>query len=798
METLLHDVRYGVRQLLRQRGSSIVAVLTLALGIGVSTALLSIIDATMLRPLPYAHPEQLVEIGVEEVQPDGRLSHPTASMEDMRLWQKSDDVFSSVAGYGRAFRGRVVVGDQPERIEVLQITEDYLPMHGVTPFIGRNFTRDETDPGSPLVALAGYGYWQSHYNGRPDVVGQTVRFDTEVATIVGVLPSWFEPTTPVMTPLRIPLAEQSHRGTGRVSVYGRLRPDVTIDQARERISARMTPLTLSGGRQTIPVRARIDSRLDSALAYYRTTINVLAGSVALILLIACVNVSGLLLARGAARQSELAVRASLGAGRARLMRQLLTENVVLALAGGALGVLLAWVSLDAIVANVPLSMPTNSPVRINLAVLGATVALLVPTALLFGLWPAIRLSRVQLGAVMARVGRQRGSALSRRGGQMLIAAEIALAVILVSGAGLMIRSFMRIAAVDLGFARNGLVVMNVLPLDQNPAVHQDYYASLLQQVRTVPGITSAGIVDNFSLGAGGTYTSLTVAGKSNGVGSTVFRVTPGYFETIGAVLTAGRLPTDADGTSGLRGVVVNETAARTMFDGAPVGREFTRAGPDKAPWTVVGVIRDLHHGGPLTVPKDPQVFFPLKIDQYDLNTAMMVVMRPSGEISGLSDRLRRLAQGVGPRVLVEQIRTSEELFGRSVLTPKRRTVLLGLLGGLGLLLALVGVFGMTAYSVARRTTEIGVRLAFGARPAQVVQTMVRDSAVPIAIGTAIGIGGALLTTRVIKSFLFATPPNDPGTLATVAIALAVIGCLAALVPALRAAKVDPSTSLRAE
>ena len=296
-------------------------------------------------------------------------------------------------------------------------------------------------------------------------------------------------------------------------MYARLRPDVTIDQARERLSARMPIRTLPNGQQTSNPRVAINSRLESALTYSRTTVNVLAGSVGLILLIACVNVAGLLLARGAARQSELAVRASMGAGRGRLMRQLLTESAVLALIGGALGVLLAWLSLDAIVANVPLSMPTNSPVTLNLTVLGATLALLVPTALLFGLWPAIRLSRVQVGSVLARTGRQRGSALSRRGGQLLIAAEVALAVILVSGAGLMIRSFMRIAAVDLGFARNGLVVMDVLPLDQNPAVQNEYYTSLLQQVRTIPGITAAGIVDNFSLGGASSFSSVTVDGK---------------------------------------------------------------------------------------------------------------------------------------------------------------------------------------------------------------------------------------------------------------------------------------------
>ncbi|HUL72827.1 MAG TPA: ADOP family duplicated permease [Vicinamibacterales bacterium] len=798
MDAFLQDVRYGFRQLIRQRGSSLVAVITLALGIGVSTAIFSIIDATMLRPLPYPHPEQLVDVSPEETMPDGRVSRATASMEDMRLWQQSDDIFAMVAGTGSAFRGRIVVGDQPERIAVTQFTEDYLPMLGVTPLIGRNFTREETDPGAPLVALLGYGYWTSHYDGRADVVGQTVRFDTEVATIIGVLPASFNARTPVCLPLRTPVAEYSRRGTGRVSVTARLRPDVTIEQAQERLSARMPIRTLPGGEQTRNPHVSVRSQLQGELRYYRTTINVLAGSVALILLIACVNVAGLLLARGAARQSELAVRASLGAGRGRLIRQLLTESTVLGLLGGALGVLLAWLSLDGIAANIPLSLPANSPVALNLWVLGATAALLVPTTLLFGLAPAIRLSRVQIGSVLARSGRQRSTALSRRGGQLLIAAEVALAVILVTGAGLMIRSFMRIAAVDLGFARTGLVVMDVLPLDQNPAVHQEYYASLLQQIRAVPGIASAGIVDNFTLGAGTTFSSINVAGKTTGGGATMFRATPGYFETIGAVLLAGRLPTDTDSASGLRGVVINDMAARNFFDGSAVGREFTRIGPDQRPWMVIGVIQNLRHGGPLSTRQEPQIFFPLQITQYDLNTAMMVVMRPTDSTSGLSDQLRRLAQSLGPRVLVERIRTSEEMFGTTVLNPRRRTVLLGLLGGLGLALALVGVFGMTAYSVTRRTAEIGVRLAFGARPTQVVRAMVRDSAVPIIIGTVLGLGGAWLATGVIRSFLFATEPTDPATLATVAVTLAVAGGLAALVPALRAARVDPATSLRTE
>jgi predicted permease len=797
MDRLLQDVRSAVRQLLRQRGSSAVAILTLALGVGATSAIFSVIDATMLRPLPYPDPEQLVSVGVTEVRADGTTRSPTAAMEDMRFWQQADDVFSIVAGYGRAFRGRIADGPNPERLEVLQITEDYLRMHGVAPIAGREISREDTDPGAPIVALLGYGYWQSRFGGR-DVLGQAIRLDDETATIVGILPPSFNASTPVTTPLRIASGEYGRRGTGRVSVYARLRPGVTIEQAHDLLAARMTGWAPSGGGARPPAassQARITSRLDSATRSAQTTVNVLGGAVALILLIACVNVAGLLLARGAARQSELAVRASLGAGRARLVRQLLTEAGVIALAGGAVGIVLAWMTLDLIVANIPMSLPANSPVALNGRVLAATSALLLPTALLFGLLPALRLSRVRLGSALARGGRQPGSSLSRRGGQALIAAEVALAVVLVAGAALMIRSFIRLGAVDLGFHPSGLVIMQALPLDRTPGVHKDYYLALQQRVRALPGVSSAGVVDHFPLGGGATSSAVTIGGEHHQ--TAVFRVLPGYFETIGATLRAGRWPTDADYASG---VVLSDTAARTMFPGGrPLGRELGSAGVTPRMWTVIGVVGDLRHGGPQsTMFAGSQVFYPLEPTEYDLTTPMTLVMQVRGRPAGLAVDLRRVATSIGPRVLVESIRSGDELLGSSVLTPRRRTVLLGLLGGLGLLLALAGVFGMTAYSVTRRTAEIGVRIALGARPAQVVGTMMQDAAWPLALGTAAGLGGAVLATRLIQSFLFEISPTDPLTLTAVCSALVVTGCVAALIPALRAAKIDPVASLRAE
>lgn len=801
MDALLQDLRSGARQLFRQRGSSLVAIVTLALGIGVSTAIFSVIDATMLRPLPYPDPEQLVEIDVAQRRSNGEWSSLTASMEDLRAWQAASDVVTHVAGYGTAFRGRIADGAEPERLPVMHFTEDYLRMYGVAPILGRGFTRDDVEFGAPLVALIGYGYWQSRFGGQNDVIGQTIRLDDDVATIIGVLPKSFHASTPVATPLHIDPKMFASRGMGRPTVFARLRPGVSIEQAQAVLSARTPQQTVGRASSPREARAAVTSRLDGMLRDYRTTVNVLVGAVALILLIACVNVAGLLLARGAMRRSELAVRASLGAGRGRLIRQLLTESVVLAVPAGALGVLLAWISLDVLVANIPMRLPADSPVTLNVTVLALTTALLVPTTLLFALAPAIRLSQVAIGSVLARGSRQVGSSLSQRGGQLLIAAEVALAVVLVAGAGLMLRSFARISAVDLGFDTDGLVTMDVLPFERTSAAQKEYYTQLVQRLRTVPGVSSVGLVDHFALGDITAFSSVIVG--RDGTAATVYETMPGYLETIGATVRQGRLPSDAEYASGFRVVVVNDSLARELFpDGSAIGRTVTRPGKPDHPWTIVGVVADLRHGSPLNaVDRDQerfQTFFLVDSNGLELTSPMTVVLRTAGDVPGLGDQLRRVAQSIGPRVLVERIRSANDLFGERVITPKRRTVLLGLLGALGLVLALVGVFGMTAYAVSRRTSEIGVRMAFGARPGQVVRTIVRDSALPIAVGVMVGVGASLLATRTIESFLFQTQPNDPATLAAVAVVLAVAGGIAALVPALRAAKIDPATSLRAD
>ena len=673
LEQLLQDIRYGIRQLVRARGWSVVAVLTLALGIGASTALFSVIDAAMLRPLPYPDPDRLVTIRTEVDFPDGSVSQPMPSMDDMRTWQNADDVLSSVAGWGGAFGGRIVDGPEPERIQVFEFTEDYLSMHGVTPVLGRDFSFEDMRAEAPPVALLGYGYWQSRYGGRTDAIGESIRLSDGVATIVGVLPRSFNTGSPVSRPLRIPLEEVSSRGTGRVSVYGRLQPGITIEAASERLSS----LTVPG--RALEARAIVDSRLNRTTDSYRTTVNVLVAAVALILLIACVNVAGLLFARGAARQPEFATRFSVGAGWPRLTRQLLTESLVLALVGAGVGVGLASVALDAIVANIPMSIPENSAVEINLRVLAGTAALLIPTVVVFGFMPAILLSRVNLAQAFAHGARHSvSSTLSRRGGQMLIVAEVALAAILVVGAGLMVRTYARLAAFDLGFDPDGLVAMEVLPLSPDPGVHETYYPELLRRLRATVGIATAGGVDNFPLGGS----------HEVWLGSRLAANRPGPRCSVCCRATSRRLTLNFS-TGGCRrtGTMHPDTGVRLSIrrrlgeifpDGRAVGGRFTHFGQSE-PWTVLGVVADVRHGGPLgdTRVTNSQVYLPFEASEANMTRAMTIVVRPSGSGPNPLGQLRSVAQSVGPRVLVESVRTADDWFGDRVATPRRRTLSVG-------------------------------------------------------------------------------------------------------------------------
>ena len=503
METMLQDVKYTLRQLSRQPSFAILSVITLALGIGVSTALFSVIDAALLRPLPYPHPEELVTIDVEETTKD-KPSRIAPSMADIRAWRALDTIVSQ-AGMGRVagFVPLVVDSGTPQRLTVASASEGFLETYGITPILGRGVDADDTREGAPRVALLGHAYWQGEFGGDPNVVGRSVRIQNEPVTIIGVLPRGFYQETAVWQASQFPNVRLNRRGSG-TPVIARLRPGVTIAQARA-VFETVTAPSIEPARTAFPVRVVMESMYADETNGFGATIQTLSLAVGLILLIACVNVAGLLLARGATRQVELAIRASIGAGRGRLVRQLLTESVVLAVAGALVGVLLAYVSLDALVALVPLALPANSPVEINATVLAFALGLSVLTALLFGLVPAFKLSRTpKMMTTMLAVG-GRGAPLSKRAGQWLIGVEVALALVLMTGAGLILRSFAKLASVDLGFDVENVLTMEVEPLDQSASIRRDYYVSLADALRRLPEVASIGAIDQMALKGGGTY-----------------------------------------------------------------------------------------------------------------------------------------------------------------------------------------------------------------------------------------------------------------------------------------------------
>jgi predicted permease len=652
------DLGYGLRLLARAPGFTTLAVLTLALGIGATTAIFSVVDAALLRPLPYPHPEQLVSVSVKEKAADGDVMQFGPSVADIEAWRNDGQVFSHITIWRRVMAPGILDGPGPERISMRRISEDYLRLHGVAPVAGRDFDVADTKAGAPAVALISYGFWQARFGGAPDVLDRVIRVDGEPMTIVGVLPSQFYPDEEVWRPYPA-TGSLTRRGSG-ASIYGRLRPGVTIEQAE----ARLAQVAAATAGQDPAEGVVVESLLEDAIADYAATTNVLVAAVGAILLIACINVAGLLLARGAVRSSELAIRTAIGAGRMRLLRQLLTESVVLALIGGAAGVCIAWLTLDLLVANIPIDLPANSPVTLNPRVLALAAGLSMATGLLFGFLPALRFSRANVAGVLARGDRRHGSALSRRGGQILIACEVALALVLLSGAGLMIRSFNRLLAVDLGFDPARVLTIDVVPVSTDAATLRRYYPALVESLRHMPGIEAVGAVDHFPMGGGSTITFA----RSDGEWINVHLrgIVGQYLEALEIPMLAGRAPTAEELAGAAPVVVLNEQAVRELFGGgSPIGRHFSLR--DTA-HRVVGVIRDVRSSGP-RFPPEPEVYLGYGIE--DPRPAMVVV-RPRPDSGPLQAQLREAARAIGPRVVISHIRPASELSSLYVLTPRQR------------------------------------------------------------------------------------------------------------------------------
>ena len=797
---MMQDLRYVLRTLRRSPGFTATVILTLALGIGATTAVFTIADAVLFRPVLYPNQDRLVGIFLEpedrasgQFEREGRqVIWPSAW--DLTNWQAMARSYESLATWVPTPTDLVSESPEVDRQNTWNISPDYLRVYGIQPVLGRAFSRSDHEPNAPPVVILGYRFWRDRMAADRAVLGTVLKFDKGTATIVGVLPESLYPTVSLWRPLPIS-ALNPPKPTG-LRVVGRLKPGISLSEAQAELSAitpRESPMRPRAG-AAAPFVAPELAAPRGAAAW------ILLGAVGCVLLIACVNVAGLQFARGVSRQQELVVRSALGAGRWRLFRLVMTESLLVAAVGGLLGVGLAWLTLDLLLLITPVqNVSLFRSVTLNPMVLTGAALVSILSGVAFGLLPAIRLSAVRFGARDLRVGSgQRTTVATHRTGRMLIAAEVALALVLFAGSTLMIRTLLRIHAVDVGFDPAGFVAVaaNVVDGTRSDAFRD----ALLDRVRSVPGVTMTGAVTGLPLtGARITGAELShvdgrpAAGPKNGWGPRSF--VPGYFETIGMTRVAGTWPSAADCAATPSPLVLNETAARGIFGTEPALGQLLVSRNEVH--RVMAIAGDIRHAGPLQEPGG-EVYFCSGTPAATPYGYPAVVIRSDRPFPETAAHLRAAVLAVGERVMDIRIQRGDELYAERTALPRHRTYLLSILGGVGLLLAMVGVFGTTSSAVARRTREVGIRMAFGARPVDAVRAIVLDAALPGAIGMAIGLAGAYWCAPVLSSFLFQTSPRDPWALGSAALALALAGLLAAWIPARRAAGVNPVDALRAE
>ena len=822
METLRQDIRFGLRTLLKRPGFTLVAVLTLALGIGANSAIFSVVNAVVLRPLPYGAPDRLVALwgnlnqkGFEELE----LSAPEYA--DFR--RAGAHVFEDVAAYSQGGFNLTGAGE-PERIQGVYATASLFPTLGVAPLRGRAYTEEEDRPGSDDVAVISHSLWQRRFGADPSVVGKSVTLDGRPTTIVGVMPAGFrfpDNDTDVWKPAAFSadLLSPNNRGSHFLNAVARLKPGFTAERASEEAAA----LARAQGQENAnnyprgfgaSVRPLQEEVIGTNV---RTSLFVMLGAVGLVLLIACANVANLLLARAASRRKEVAVRTALGAGRARIMRQLLTESVLLSLAGGAAGLMLALWGVDLLVTLAPEGTPRLGEVGLDARVVAFTFGVSLLTGVVFGLAPALHSSKVDLNESLKEGGRggAEGAGRGRLRG-LLVVGEFALALVLLASAGLLVKSFARVLEESPGFESRGVLTMRVV-LSQSKYgsydQHRGFYSNLFERLRRLPGVEAVGANNMVPLsGSGGSRTFL-IEGRPVPEGQPkpeeqLRFVTPGYFEAMRVPLLRGRDFTERDVAGQTRVAVVSRSTAERHWPGEEaVGKRIAYAGigrgHDQTPeWIeVVGVVGDVKHRG-LDLESKPEIYVPVYQPLFSSRPtpplSLYVAVRTKGDPAALAAAVRREVAAVDPEQPLANVRTMGERLAESVAQRRFNMTLLGVFACVALLLAAVGVYGVMAYAVARRTHEIGVRVALGAQRGDVVRLVVRQGMWLALAGVAVGVAGAYAATRLMTGLLYGVSPTDPLTFVGVSALLTAAALLACLIPARRATKVDPMIALRYE
>jgi putative ABC transport system permease protein len=801
MSALLQDVRYGLRMLAKNPGFTAVAVLTLALGIGANTAIFSVVDAVMMRPLPFAEPNRLVQVA----EKNDKLSLPTfsASVLNYLSWREQTKTFEELAAVG--FSNYTLTGaGEPEQFTGNRISPGLFRVLGIAPVAGRTFTNDEEKPGAAAVAMIGEGLWKRRFASDPALVGRTVTLNGAPTRVVGIAPAALNLISggEVYTPLTIDPAKEI-RLNHLILVVGRLERGVSFAQAQ----AEMDAIAGRVGQQYPEVREwgiHLVTFFDTFVSpNVQTGLWVLLGAVVLVLFIACSNIANLLLARGATRQKELAVRTALGASRGRIVVQLLVESVLLAIVGGGAGIVVAaWAVHGINGALPPNTLPVQS-VEIDATVLWFAAGLAIATGLLFGMAPAWQTSRIDLNYVLKQAGRAPSGGLGARLRDGLAAGELALATVLLIGAGLLIQTLAHLEGARLGFAPHNLMTFQLAPPVAKYPINAKgpvLYRGLLDSVAALPGVEGAAVSSGIPFGAG-TYSTHPMMTKGQSVlpsGTLVpidWRiVSPGFFKTMGIPLLRGRDFTDADGPSATPVLIVSQATAKKFWgDGDPIGRTLTRSADLKTTFTVVGVVGDVSSAA--LNQESPALYYPLAWRAWPL---MDVVVRTSGPPEAMLPAIRQRVHEVDRELALANVRTMDQWLSNTAATPRLNTVLLSVFAMVALVIAAIGIYGVLAYSVSRRTQEIGLRMALGATPREVLRQIVREGMTVALAGIGMGLAGGLALGRALSSLVFGITVRDPATFAGVAMVLAAVALAACAIPARRATKVDPMVALRCE
>lgn len=800
MKTLLQDIRYSVRMMSKKPMFTIVAIITLALGIGANTAIFSVINSVLLRPLPYKDPEQLMTLWESfKVEKTDKNTVAPANFTD---WRAQNQTFSGMEAYTDFGYFNLSGSGIPEKIEGVSTTDGFFNLLGAQPVLGRTYTTGEADENFNGVVIS-YGLWQRRFGGDKEIINKQITLDGESAVVIGVMPASFQFPSRTVNLWTTPVTNKevmARRNAHFLKVIGRLKPGVSYEQARvdiETIGKRLTeqyPDTNKYvGTTVIPMQ-------ENQVQDMRLALLMLQIATLLVMLIVCANVANLLLSRAASRQKEMAVRAALGAGRIRLVRQLLTESMILSVSGGAIGIVLALWGVSALVSLMPDDMEQAKVIAVDSNMLMFSVVVSILSGIAFGIVPAIKGARPDLNTTL-KDGAQNAKGLRSGLRGILVVSEIAVSLILLIGAGLLINSFWRLNRVDMGFKTDRLLTMEIQPMfEKYPDAQRlkQFYDRILQRVEAIPGIESAALITKLppKPGRGGMTFITEQKNRTKVVGTVLRNVSPGFFDTMGIPLLQGRTFAAQDTEKTESVAVINESMAREAWPGEnPIGKRM-KMGIETNPWiTIVGVVKDTL-ASPRSAGATPQVF--ISYVQTNVFAPGDLVVRTKSDPVSFSDHIRKEIWAVDKDQPVARISTMEELLGDSIARQRFNMLLLTIFAALALILAAVGIYGVMSYAVAQSTREIGIRMTLGAKTKDVLIMILRRGLLLAFTGVAIGIAGAFVLMRLMKTLLFGVGVADPFTYISVSVVLILIALIACYIPARRATKVDPMIALRYE